>query len=459
MTQTFENTYGDNPWEGITDKTRIVYVPDLKDVYRRNSFFRQFVPYQVDLAQSSAMYMDWTYMYELEPNTNPLGMRQIWLDTQYTDSESRQITMEHHGGKITLHELDPLITQWKKNGAGLRQITRNLLGVSMVRHLDLLAMYAMFQGTFKMYGKNWDRSSFAGLIEAGGADNYDPAIGDEIFLGMSTRGQHGAVNVTRPDENNMGTVLALTTPGVIYSLQQNDGWIGRNQIANPQALLNYEVGTYRNVRYLANRDLYLWNAGNIITQCEIAEPLYPGAGAARNVDANRTVGQTVLPFGDQGAKRYIQLANDADVTDILPGDMITIHRARTNAYGVTGGVDPFDGDNTYRRVITVDADNKRIAVEEPIRKDSYMTALDTDLYGYVTKGVTVSPVIYLTGPDPIVGGVTMSPELRFPPPIDDTMSFHRYSWHGWLKYQTWNDPSIEISFHTAPYRIKGAQRY
>lgn len=459
MTQTFENSYGDNPWEGITDKTRVVYVPDLKDVYRRTSFFRQFVPYSVNLAQNNAMYMDWTWMYELEPRTNPLGMRQMWLDTQITDTESRQITMEHHGGKVTLHELDPLITQWKKNGAGLREITRNLLGVSMTRHLDMLAMNAMFQGTWKMYGKNWDKADFSQLISAGGADNYDPKIGDEVFLGMSSRGQHGAVDVVRPDENMMGTVLALTTPGVIHSLQQEEGWVSAMKVGDPSRLLRYEVGSYRNVRYLANRDLYLWNSGQVIEQGEIEEALWPGAGAARSVDANRTVGQATLAHAGDGAQRYVQLAAGVDMTAFAVGDMVTIHNVRTNAYGVTGGVDPFDGDNSHRRVVAIDIANRRISLEEPIRKDAYTTDLGGGVFGWLTKATTVSPVMFLTGPDPVVSGVTLSPQLRFPPPVDDLMSFHRYSWTAYMKYQTWNDSSIEISFHTAPYRIKGSSRY
>ena len=81
------------------------------------------------------------------------------------------------------------------------------------------------------------------------------------------------------------------------------------------------------------------------------------------------------------------------------------------------------------------------------------------MFGWLTKATTVSPVMFLTGPDPVVSGVTLSPQLRFPPPVDDLMSFHRYSWTAYMKYQTWNDSSIEISFHTAPYRIKGSSRY
>lgn len=97
------STYGDNPWQGITDKTRMVYIPDLLDVYRKTAFYQQFIPFKVDLLQSHAQHMTFTSLYELEPNINPLGLRQMWVDGLRTDSESKQITMEHHGSKVTLH--------------------------------------------------------------------------------------------------------------------------------------------------------------------------------------------------------------------------------------------------------------------------------------------------------------------------------------------------------------------
>jgi hypothetical protein len=99
----FNATYGDNPWAGITDKTREVFVPDLLDVYRKGIVYNQFVPFKVDLRAASAQVMTFTTMNELQPNINPIGLRDIWLDTQYTDSETKSITMEHHAGKVTLH--------------------------------------------------------------------------------------------------------------------------------------------------------------------------------------------------------------------------------------------------------------------------------------------------------------------------------------------------------------------
>lgn len=456
----FNSTYGDNPWEGITDKTRMVYVPDLIDVFRRNSFFSQFVPYQVDLYQSRAMHMTFQTLYELEPITDPVGLRQIWFDTQRTDSENKVITMEHHSGKVTLLKFDDLINQWRRDGiAGLRQINRQLLAVSMTKHLDFLVMKALMEGTWKMYGADWDKSSFNDLDPD--EDSYDPIMTDEVMLGMQTRGLHGAVDAVGTGEGQ--EIIALTTPGVIYSIQKNArehangdlGWIDRKKYADPKALLRYEVGSYRNTRYLSNPELILWNSGSIVTQAAVVEPVYPGAGAARNVDANRVVGQETLEAGT----RYLQCAEDADLSDIEVNDIVTLHRVRTSGYGVTNGVAPFSGLNTHRRVVSVDNVAKRIAFERPVLKDCYTTDLGGSVYGYITKAVNVHPTVYLTGPNAVVCGVTMSPTPHTPPPIDDALSFFRFTWDGYLKYQTWNDHCAEVSFNTAPYRVKGLRRF
>lgn len=338
----------------------------------------------------------------------------------------------------------------------MRAINRDLLGVSMVQYLDRLARNAFLSGTFTMYGKDWNKADFGELVAAAGEDDFNPAISDEIFLGMQSRQMHGAVDaVTGSTE---GTVIALTTPGVVYTMQRDtstNGWIDRNKYANPSALLRYEVGSYRNVRYLATPELTLWNAGEISSRLTVVDPVYPGSGAARNVDANRVVGQETLINGT----RYIQFDSLDDLSQIAVNDMLTMHRVFTDAHGVTNGVDPYAGANIHRRVVSVDDTEKRIAFDRPVLTDDYQTDLGGGVYGYVTKAVNVHPVIFLTGANSVVAGVTQSPQVYTPPIIDDVMAFHRFSWDAYLQYQIWNDAAVEVSFHTAPYRLKGASRY
>ena len=453
MAATFTSTYGDNPWAGITDKTREVFVPDLLDVFRRTTVWQQFVPFKVNLGAEPAEQMTFTTLYDLEPNTDPVGLRDLWLETMQTDSETKSIVMEHHAGKVTLHKYDELVSQWRRGSVrALRAINKNLLGRAMMDHLDILARNAFLDGTWVGYGANMSKSDFNSLDPSGGADDFDPAISDEIFLGMQTRGVSGAVDASGTGTDGM--LIAITSPGVIYAIQRNSDWVSRHQYADPSKLLRYEVGTYRNTRYLSHPSTILWNSGSITAQLEIKEPLYAGSGAARNVDKNRVVGQTTLAAGN----RYIQFDAAADLSAFNEGDIITIHTVRTSDFGVTNGVDYRSGMNTHRRVVSIDDANKRISVDRPVLKD-YTTDLGGTVYGYVTKATTVHATVFLTGPNPVVAGVGQSPRTYAPPPIDDVQAFYRFSWDAYLKYQIWNDHNVEVVFNTGKYRVKGASRY
>lgn len=105
-TSGFDTYYGDNPWSGIATKTRAWYVPDLLDVFRRRSLFQNFVPQKVDLSAQNTDTMYFTLMYDLEPTTNSIGLRDIWLPSAHTDSAKVTISLAHYGGKCALHRYD-----------------------------------------------------------------------------------------------------------------------------------------------------------------------------------------------------------------------------------------------------------------------------------------------------------------------------------------------------------------
>lgn len=462
---TFDTAYGDVPWstfEDVTDKTRDVFVPDLIDVFRRERLFSQFVPFAVDMTGAEIKYF--TTMYELEPNVNPLGLRDVWLDSQSIDSERKYITMEHHGGKVTLHKYDDYINQWRLNGmSGLRAILVNKLGVSMVRHLDLLARNAFLSGSWHLTGSaSLSEGHDFSTLATDGSDDFDPDVISDIWLGMESRGMHGAVDYNGAP----GTMIAITSPGVIYSIQKNSDWITAMQFADPGRLLRYEVGMYKNTRFISSPDMNLYNAGVLNGQWPITAALHPNGGAARNVDANREVGQENLPTG---AQRYVQLdANNLvtgladDLTTLIsPGDVITLHKARTTEFGINQGsamgVDWRDGNTIYRRVVSVDNTTKRISLDRPVLQD-FQTDLGGGVYGYVSIGQNVAATMFLTGPNAVVSAVTQPPQTYAPPVIDDTQSFYRFTWDAYLKFQIWNDYAVEVVFNTAPYRIKGVRR-
>lgn len=451
----FATTYGKDPWGRIADKTRDVYVPDLLDVYKRQSMFRQFVPFMIDMGQAKAEVMTFTTMYDLLPDTTPLDQRQLWMDPFHTDSESKSIGIGRYGGKVAINGYDDMINQWRKGGVSdLRKITQGLLAPQMTETLELLARNAFLEGTWHMYGADGSKSNFAALDATNGADNFDPDISEEIWLGMQTRARSGAVDAAGNGNGGL-SVIALTSPGVIQSIRQNPDFIDRAKYANPSALLAYEVGTYRGVRYLSHPSMYLWNTGDITFQGTVVEPIYPGTGAARNVDANRVVGQATMA---SGRNRYLQMKSTDNLSGIAVNDIVTIHTSRTNAFGVTNGVDYRDPSIVNARVVGVDNTTKRIELAEPVLRDM-TTEIATDVYAYVTKAVTVSATAFLTGPNSVVAGVLRPPMMHVPQPVDDFELYYRFTWDARLKFQIWNDHAVEVIFNTAKHRVKGLSRY
>lgn len=453
MSEIFGGDYGDNPWEGIVDKTRDIYIPDLLDVYKRESIFRGLIPYKVDLGAANALNMTFTTMYDLRPDTTPLGLRQLWSENMITDSEQKTITLNRYGGKVAMHDTDDLLNQWRAGGVnGLRQINRNLLARQMTGTLDLLARNAFMGGTYKMYKADGSGTGFDDLL-SNGTDDFDPTIARQVWLGAMSRGRNGAVDASTGAMNG-STIVAVTTPGVMFSIVNNADFIDIVKYARPELALQNEVGTLYGVRYInAGPDMILWNCGTIAFQGTVIEPVFPGSGAARNVDANRTVGQAALA----GGNRYIQMHASDNLSGIAVNDIVTLHKTKTSVDGVTNGVNYREPTLVNGRVVSVDNGTKRIALDVPILRD-YTTALATDVYGYVTKATSVHPTIFLTGPNPVVAGVGRPPAFHNPDPIDDFQRYYRFSWDAYMEYQIWNDQNSEVVFTSGQYRVKGPAR-
>lgn len=439
-TSGFDSYYGDNPWSGIATNQRDWYVPDLLDVFRARSIYRQFVPMQVDLAAQRTKQMVFSLVYDLEPNTDTIGLRDLWLPASHTDSASLTINMEHHGDKVALHKYDELVTYWQRNGRkGLRPIVRDLIGLSMVDTLDILARNAFLSAPYAMYS-----GTATGFDDLGTSDLFDPDTVQDIWLGLSYREVPLANNPAGVD----GTIFAITTPGVLYDVQTQgtDDWVNLLKYNDVGRALRYEVGMYKNARFLQTTRNTLWNCGAVSKQCTIISALNPGSGAAATVD-------TVYSVGQSGATNYIQLsafsAGDFEVNDI-----VTIHTTRTSAFGVTDGVDYRSGMNTVRRIVSVDAANDRIAVDKPVMKD-YSTDLGSTVYGYVTKGRHIHATVFVGGPNGVVAGVAQPPEFHTPAVVDDLEAMYRFSWDTYLKYQAFRPEVYEVVFSAGSVRLKG----
>jgi hypothetical protein len=450
----FDKYYSDEPFSVLDKNQRTWLDPDLIDIWRQRSVFRPILTFTKNLGDIRATSMTITQLFDPHPDTTPLAARQIWMPSMYIDSRSVEITFAHNGNKIAYHKYDDMITYWKKNNqAGLRAIARGALGQSEVDMNDLLARNALIDGAnttgYKMFVN--DRTDFSGIVAG---DKFDPLIGSDIWLGMTNRGVPGAMN-----PNGAGnTMVCYTSPGVIYDIQGNTGFITVQEYLNQQSLMNYEVGAYKNVRYVQTPKCCLWNCGPIIARANISEAFNAGDGSpvpgTTKVDGTYRVGQ-----GGASIVHYIQLAvpSSGSMGDFRVNDIVSIHKTVTNNYGVTNGVDYTEGTLMNRRIVSVDVGNRRLVLDQPVLLD-YTTDLGGGVYGYVTIGRNVHASIFVGGPNAVVSGVAQAPNFYELDPIDDFKAIYRFSYDQYMGYQPYQPEVFEVVFSAGTTRVKGAKQ-
>lgn len=451
MTDPITQYYSDNPVEVLDQNQRTWYDPDVLLLFKNRSLFTNIVTYARNLGDVRATSMVVTQILEPHANYNALATRQLWLPAMHIDSRSVEITFEHHGGKVAMHEYDELVTYWQTDGtAGLRVILNRVLGQNIVDVHDFLARNALIYGALALTGYVMYGGTATDFATIDSGDVLSTEMLMEIQLGMKYREVAGALS---PD-GSAGTVVCYTTPGVIYDFQQLTDWVEIAKYADPARLFRYEVGTYKGVRFIESPRLTLYNCGLIIAQAPISASLAAGSGGVARttkVDGTYKVGQT-----SAGVVNYIQLGSfgTGAITDLAINDIITIHVSRTSDYGVTNGVNPFDGTLHNRRIVAIDADNGRISLDKPVMMD-FTTDLGGGVYGYVTLGVNIHTSIFIGGPQGIVAGLAAPIRLHTPPPIDDLQSIFRYSWNDRMGYQPYDPEVFEVAFTSGSVRFKG----
>jgi hypothetical protein len=130
--------------------------------------------------------------------------------------------------------------------------------------------------------------------------------------------------------------------------------------------------------------------------------------------------------GQKDVTHNIQL-DTGQASDFSVNDWVTIHTLRTNAYGVTNGVNPLSGKTIVRRVVAVDTGADTISFDRPIMR-AYTTDLGAGIYAYVTKGQHVGFCLVLGSRGGIEGNVNRPIKFYEPKSIDDFESIWRYVW-------------------------------
>jgi hypothetical protein len=451
----FDTYYSDNPWEVIDKNQRTWYDPELIMLFRQRALFTPTIQFVKNLGDVRATKMVMTQFLDAHPDTTALAVRQIWMPASHVDSREVEVVFSRYGGKVAYNRYDDMVTYWRANGQeGIRRLMRGTLGQHMIDVLDLLARnayisgalttgYALYEGT---------ATDFSGITTN---DTFDISTGMDIWLGMTLRNVASALGPSGAANN----IVCYTTPAVIYDIQKgtnSDEWVTTHQYADQTALLRYEVGAHKNIRFVQSPKLILWNCGTLIAQGLVDTAITAGDGAAdpssTQVDGVYSVGQT-----SAGITNYISVGSwgTGALSDIDVNDVVTIHVTRSNAYGVTNGVDYAEGTLHNRRVVAKSATPDRLILDQPIMVDM-STDLGGGTYAYVTKARNIHASIYVGGPQGIVSGVAQPPRLHAPIPVDDFEMVQRFSWDAYMGHQPYAPEVFEVVFSAGTTRVKGA---
>ena len=418
--------------------------------FRRNAIYTPLITWQA----SGPAQNQWEYdLIPGDVDSDEISMTANYIDTpQSFDTRMRKYVVKRWGDKVQMHKSDARFNQFIANGSrDWRPLLRGALGDNILRKHEILSRNVFMNGP-KTY---WTFADAAGaghdaIGDLTSSDVFSPSIVNAWNLRLGNTGNTfipGAVANAK---------LAIIPPGVKFDLFEalpaasaNEAALWRDVMiyGSQTPILNYEIGTFKNVRFVeAPNDDYginpnvLYNTGVISFQHAVTAPIKMGDGAP---DPETTAVDGIFYVGQKGVTHYIQL-EAFGASDYAVGDIVTIHVKRSSAYGVTNGVDPLDGKLIHRRIVAIDAGNDRLSFDRPIMRNltaafydaagSVTTAAAGTFYGFVTKARHIGFVLVLGSNAGVVGKVVEPIQFHNPAPVDDFESVWRLTWDavmGW----------------------------
>lgn len=327
------------------------------------------------------------------------------------------------------HKTNTYFNQFKMSGnRDWTPLLRSLLGNSVIRTMEAVSRNAFLRGPKTYWTYSNGKTSFA---ELGASDTFNLETVNAWNLRL---GNTGSPVVPGRASNEK---VVIVPPGAVYDFQESLAaasaseaklWID-SRFYQGQAL-RYELGAYKNIAFIESpNDTYaqnpavLYNAGTIQKQVTVTTQIRQGDGSP---DPETTKVDETWSVGQKDRVHYIQCADFAD-GDFAVNDVVSIHTLRTNAYGVTNGVDFLSGKTITRRVVSVDHANNRLAFDRPIML-GYTTDLGGGVYAYVTKAQHIGFGLAVAGRGGVKGNLNKPLEFYDPKPIDDFNSVFRFTW-------------------------------
>ncbi|MCB2146591.1 MAG: DUF4043 family protein [Deltaproteobacteria bacterium] len=397
---------------------REYYEAVLLETLRTKSILVPFTVMKEDFAAKSTGIMNYTEVYDTEPNTNALSEQDIFLRGAHLDTRSVNLTMEIHGDTLKFSDYSDVLNYL--NSGNLKGLVRNKIGQNMKDTLDILARNAFLSHPYPVYAGGTRANR--GAIQA--TDLFDPDFGE---LARTHLEEAEVPGVAAVGDGDGATIVCVTTPRVIHDIRTAAGnaWLDTQKYVGTNRKFTSEVGMWAGVRYIKTMRNVLRNHGAVVEQCVLSADTVPGQGAAQTVDQVYSVGQAT-------SVRYVQCV---DVTGFTVGMSVTIHSQAING---GAGNPPLESDGTQetRRIVAIDAGNNRLTFDKPLMKPHVAGDL-------ITNGINIHASFYIGGPS-VVYGVAERPHPVSPPKYDDMMMINRIGWRGFLKMQMFRPEFIEI---------------
>lgn len=368
-------------------------------------------------------------------------------DPLSVDSRQRDIGTGRYGDKVQVHDEDSVFQMWKKSGGrDWRPLMRQVLANNVRRKMEMVSRNAYLKGPKAFWTYGGGKANWAQLDSG---DIFDLDIVTDWNLRLGNTG-----SPIIPGDQASAKVCIIP-PGVTYDFRKGLATAtGNEQALFTQAALyrgealKYEMGTYEGVRFLeVPNDTYgqnsavLYNCGAITAQATVMVAIAAGDGAP---NPGTTKVDDVWAVGQQDVTHYVQL-DTGQAADFAKNDWVTIHILRTNAYGVTNGVDPLSGKTIVRRVVEVDTVNDRLSFDRPILR-KYSVNLGSGVYAYITKGQHIGFCLVLGSRGGILGNVNRPIKFYEPKSIDDFESIWRFVWDIRAGLNIWEPNLFECHF-------------
>ncbi len=404
---------------GMPAWQRTFYEQQLMQTLRTKSILVPFTAMKEDFRARDTGLINYTEIFDTDPDTNALSEQDIWLRGAHLDSRSVTIGLDIHGDTLKFSDYSEVVQYVNKgNTAGL---VRDKIGQNMKDYLDILARNAFLSHPYPVYagGSKANRAA----IVAG--DVFDPDFAELARTHLEEAEVPGVATVSADD---IPTIACVTTPRVIHDIRvaAASKWLEVNQYVGTQRKFTGEVGMWNGVRFVKTQRLVLRNAGAVAVQSTLNAATVVGQGSAATVDQVYNVGQA-------NSTRYVIAA---DTTGFAVGDIVTISSLAVGGAGLA----PVESDGTieHRRIVAIANPGLlgQLTFDRPLMKPH--AAGD-----FVTKGVTLHASLFMGGPS-VVYGVGERPTPVFPGPIDDLQMIHRYGWRGYLKFQMFRPEFLEL---------------